>query len=275
MNHWRLRTTSPASTWIEYDPATGATGRASLPPLLAGAVRDEGRLRHADCQVLPLQAGLENSPLGTDGTVVGRWVRSDGAKGGAQERLTAGTPDGREVTLPARFTSGGAPVPLGALRLPGGAEPVLAVAGNQLGLYADGAWPADGSFGDIVTSRAGAQYAAGTPLVPPAPFWHAMRARDEDGSKALRAFADEQAAALADDAAAALAQHRRKTTGEARTALTDEQKQAASDQFDRDLLAATERALPAIGHPSLHAGIGAITLAMVNSANSWPSSPTL
>lgn len=62
VNHWRLRTTSTASTWIEYDPATGATGRSSLPPLLAGAVRDEGRLRQADCQVLPLQAGLENSP---------------------------------------------------------------------------------------------------------------------------------------------------------------------------------------------------------------------
>ncbi|WP_432748204.1 hypothetical protein [Streptomyces sp. NBC_00056] len=263
VNHWRLRTTSTASTWIEYDPATGATGRSSLPPLLAGAVRDEGRLRQADCQVLPLQAGLENSPLGTDGTVVGRWVRSDGAADGVEERLTAGTPDGREVTLPARFSGGGAPVPLGALRLPGGAEPVLAVAGTQLGLYADGAGPAEGSFGDIVTSRAGAQYAAGTPLVPPAPFWHAMRARDADGSKALRAFADGQAAALADDAAAALAHHRRKTTGEARTGLTDEQKQAASDQFGRDLLAATERALPAIGHPSLHAGIGAITLAMV------------
>ncbi|MFF1394032.1 hypothetical protein ACFVZD_09455 [Streptomyces sp. NPDC058287] len=263
VNHWRLRTTSTASTWIEYDAATGATGRASLPQLLAGAVRDEGRLRHADCQVLPLQAGLENSPLGTDGTVLGRWVRSDGPGDGTEERLTAGTPDGREVALPARFTTGTTAVPLGALRLPGGAEPVLALDGHQLGLYANGAGPADGSFGDTMTSRAGAQYAAGTPLVPPASFWHAMRARDEDGSKALRAFADEQAAALADDAAAALAQHRRKTTGEARTALTDEQKKAASERFDRDLLAATERALPAIGHPSLYAGVGAITLAMV------------
>lgn len=60
-----------------------------------------------------------------------------------EERLTAGTPDGREVTLPARFSGGGAPVPLGALRLPGGAEPVLAVAGTQLGLYADGAGPTE------------------------------------------------------------------------------------------------------------------------------------
>ncbi|MFD3561509.1 hypothetical protein ACFWVU_17785 [Streptomyces sp. NPDC058686] len=263
VNHWRLRTTSTASTWIEYDPATGATGRASLPALLAGAVRDEGRLRHADCQVLPLQAGLENSPLGTDGAVLGRWVRGDGPQDGEAERLTAGTPDGREVALPARFTGGSTPVPLGALRLPGGAEPVLALDGNQLGLYGDGAGPADGSFGDTVMSRPGAQYAAGTPLVPPASFWHAMRARDEDGSKALRAFADEQAAALADGTAAALATHRRKTIGEAGAALTDEQKQAASEQFDRDLLAVTERALPAIGHPSLHTGVGAVALAMV------------
>ncbi|WP_338694546.1 hypothetical protein V2W30_07100 [Streptomyces sp. Q6] len=153
VGHWRRRVTSTGSSWIEYDAATGATGRASLPGHFAAAVRDDSPLRLADCHLLPLQPGLEGTPLGTDGTVVGHWVRADG------DHLTAGTPGGGTVSLLDR----GGVVPVGALRLPGGATPVLGVLGGGLGLYEDGTAPADGAFGSVHRGPGGGRYAAGTP----------------------------------------------------------------------------------------------------------------
>lgn len=53
----------------------GTHGRASLPAFLRSGVQDGTRLLAEHCQVLPLQPGLETTPFGTDGTVLGRWVR--------------------------------------------------------------------------------------------------------------------------------------------------------------------------------------------------------
>ncbi|MGQ4427270.1 hypothetical protein ACN6LL_002150, partial [Streptomyces violaceoruber] len=50
------------------------------------------------------------------------------------------------------------------------------------------------------------EFAAGTPFVPPVPFWHALRPRDERSSAVLRAFTDEQAADLLRTAVRALAE---------------------------------------------------------------------
>ncbi len=97
--YWRQSRKDGRAAWVEYDPATGTDGRASLPAFLRSAVRDDARLVQEHCEVLPLQPGLEGSPFGTDGTVLGRWLRKEGE--GADAVLTAGTPDGRTVTLSA------------------------------------------------------------------------------------------------------------------------------------------------------------------------------
>ncbi|NEE06199.1 hypothetical protein G3M58_07095, partial [Streptomyces sp. SID7499] len=108
--------------WLEYDPAGGTHGRASLPAFLRAGVRDGARLLAEHCQVLPLQPGLETTPFGTDGTVLGRWVRRTVTETGTAapadgHRIVTGTPDGHTVTLPHPLPGGGSPVPLGALTL--------------------------------------------------------------------------------------------------------------------------------------------------------------
>ncbi|MEV6107384.1 hypothetical protein AB0M28_22145 [Streptomyces sp. NPDC051940] len=226
--YWRLRSTSAGHQWIEYDPVTGAAGRASLPPLLAGAVREGSRLRAEHSQVLPMQPGLEGSLLGTDGSVLGRWVRADG------DRMTAGSPDGTTVSVPARSSV----VPLGALRLPGGTAPVLAVDGNRLRLYADGAAPADGALCKEEN------HTSGTPLVPAAVYWHAMRVRDEAGSLALRDVSDAQAAELLAGMTAVVLRAREEKWDSARRS-----------EAEQDLIA---RLLPAVTHPGLRRGVAGV-----------------
>lgn len=73
--HWRDGHQGTRRVWLEYDPVSGTHGRASLPAFLHSGVREGTRLLTEHCQVLPLQPGLENTPFGTDGTVLGRWVR--------------------------------------------------------------------------------------------------------------------------------------------------------------------------------------------------------
>ncbi|WP_411573443.1 hypothetical protein [Streptomyces fradiae] len=242
--YWRLGRQNQRHVWLEYDPASGAHGRASLPAFLRTGVRDGARLLQDECEVLPLQPGLEGSPFGTDGTVVGRWVRHEGEGGAAT--VGAGTPDGRTVVLPAR-SEGRAVTPLGALRLPGGAEPVAARTHDTVVLL-----PADGGdeLGRCTTGRPGGEFCAGTPFVPPVPFWHALRPRDEDGSAVLRALTDERAARLLEAVAAALAAHRAKAEA-AGTAYTG----PSSDEVARDTVA---EALPGLTDERLLTGVTAV-----------------
>ncbi|WP_223206202.1 hypothetical protein [Streptomyces xanthii] len=246
--HWRLRTTSAGSSWIEYDAATGAVGRASLPAFFAAAVRDGSSLRPADCELLPMQPGLEETPLGTDGTVLGRWVRSDG------DTLTAGTPDGTTVTLP----DGLGAIPVGALRLPGSA-PVLAHQGGLVALYEEGATKAAGPLVAAHPGSPGGRFAAGTVLVPPLPFWHLLRVRDEAGSKALRDCTDELAASLVDTLAGIMDEHIAATGGE----RSEEQRAQDRQDLADATSAAVARALPGITDFALLAGVTSVALVPV------------
>src|SRR5690348_11249838 len=95
------------------NPATGETVRvypSSLPPWLTASSRQcDLPLEPTRCEVLPLQPGQENTPLGTDGSLVGRWIRC------GRDQVVLGTPDGRVVRLPAGL--GHAPeLPIGLLR---------------------------------------------------------------------------------------------------------------------------------------------------------------
>ncbi|MEW2134113.1 hypothetical protein [Streptomyces sp. NPDC005435] len=196
--YWREGRQGLRTVWLEYDPVTGDHGRASLPAPLRAGVREDAELVAGMCELLPLQPGLEQSPFGTDGTVLGRWVRTEGD--GAERCRTAGAPDGRTVSMP--MTDG---FPLGALRLPG-AEPVVTRMRQTVALCAGDDPTGTGRLGTVTLNGPGGEFAAGTPLVPPLPFWHALRPRDEHGSAVLRVVTDEQAAELTRSTAKALAE---------------------------------------------------------------------
>ncbi|MFF2042592.1 hypothetical protein ACFVVX_19400 [Kitasatospora sp. NPDC058170] len=191
---WALRH-DRGDALVELDPATGTLGRTAEPPRIA-ATAGAGRLDLHRTRLLPLQPGLEGTPLGTDGAALGSWVRVDGA------RVTTTTADGRTLTL----TGSGEHVrryPVGRLGLPGDAHPTLAEErGNGLALVLPEAGGDGGSDRtcELRACRPGGLHAAGTALVPPLEQWHALRPRDEEGSRILRTVTDEQAARLIDAA---------------------------------------------------------------------------
>ncbi|MFF3911968.1 hypothetical protein ACFYZB_00585 [Streptomyces sp. NPDC001852] len=265
---WRQGRQGRQTVWLEYDPVTGTHGRASLPALLRSAVREEAALLPGVCEVLPLQPGLEHSPFGTDGTVLGRWVRKEGE--GAEERRTAGTPDGRTVSVSVD-QDGRVGVPFGALRLPGGAEPVVAqLPGHRaqlsgtLGLYAGDDTSPTGLLGRLTPNDRGGEYAAGTRLLPPLPFWHGLRPRDEQGSAVLRALADEQAAQLLRLTAEALT-----TRQEAlKAAGSDETAKAAVPTADAVAVQVVEQVLPDLTDGRLRTGVASLVRSALRIAES-------
>lgn len=209
--HWREGHQGTRRVWLEYDPVSGTHGRASLPAFLHSGVQEGTRLLTEHCQVLPLQPGLETTPFGTDGMVLGRWVRRTATEPGTAapaggHRIVAGTPDGHTVTLPHPL-SGGSPVPLGALTLPGGSRPVAALHHRSVEARPADTDGAGGSLWSVPTGSAGGNDAAGTPYVPPVAYWHALRPRDERGSIALRNLTDSRAEELFKEVAAAVARH--------------------------------------------------------------------
>ncbi|MEY9490811.1 hypothetical protein RKD26_006605 [Streptomyces calvus] len=274
-SYWRQGRQGRRQVWLEYDPATGTHGRASLPAFLRSGIRDGATLLQEHCSVLPLQPGLEHSPFGTDGTVLGRWVRTEGEND--ETRTTAGTPDGRTVTVPgtrARMPG----VPLGALRLPGGAEPVVVALHRQVALYTTGG---DGTgareLGRITPLQRGGEFAAGTPLVPPVDFWHALRPRDEEASAALRSLTDEQADALLRAGARALAERQAKAAAAAAGAdrpsaphhdAGDTTAEPAVPSADEVLRAVVADRVPALTDPRLLTGVTALVHAVLRLAES-------
>ncbi|MEU1693489.1 hypothetical protein [Streptomyces hirsutus] len=210
--HWREGHQGTQRVWLEYDPVGGTHGRASLPAFLRSGVQDGTRLLTEHCQVLPLQPGLETTPFGTDGTVLGRWVRRTVTEPGTAapadgHRIAAGTPDGHTVTLPHPLPGGGSPVPLGALTLPGGSRPVAALHHRSVEAHPADTDGTGGSLWSVTPDSSGGNDAAGTPYVPPVAYWHALRPRDERGSTALRNLTDSRAGELFKEVAAAVARH--------------------------------------------------------------------
>ncbi|WP_269453205.1 hypothetical protein [Yinghuangia sp. ASG 101] len=254
IGHWSLDRNAHPAHWREYDPVSGELGRASFPSLLAAAVADGGTLFAHHCALMPLQPGLEDSPFGTDGTLVGRWVRVD------EHTVTAGTADGHTVTLPVGsrdWNRNPRRVPVGGLRLPGGARPIIVEADNALAIHGtataaghDTGGNEDVRLGSIRPGGRGGDNAAGTPLVPALDFWHALRPRDTASSEALRAVADTDAAALlagaADEYAAALAAF--DPTATDRTTPPDPVP-----------LASVATVLPGVTHPGIVAGAAGVT----------------
>ncbi|MFD6423949.1 hypothetical protein [Streptomyces sp. NPDC060198] len=260
--HWREGHQGSQQVWLEYDPAAGTHGRASLPAFLRSGVRDGTRLLTEHCQVLPIQPGLEATPFGTDGTVLGRWVRRTVDEPGTAapaggHRIVAGTPDGHTVTLPYPLPGGGSPVPLGALTLPGGSRPVAVLHHRSVEAH-----PADtdgigGGLWSAIPGSSGGNDVAGTPYVPPVAYWHALRPRDERGSAVLRNLTDSRAGEVFEEVAVAVVQHL-----QAFRAVEE-----YTGPSSRELCeAAVARVLPEVTDPRLLAGITGLVRTTVDRA---------
>ncbi|WOX24516.1 hypothetical protein [Streptomyces solicathayae] len=217
--------------WWEYDPASARRGRAAAPGFFDSALEDAAgqRLVERACRLLPVAPGMESSPFGSKDGLLGWWVRHDPKAG----TMTACSVDG--TTGPAVPTAADAVgvhttqgVPTPPLRLPGGAvlQPrESARFDRHVELYdADGVRLSKYDLGDR-----GGRYAAGTELVPPLAYWHALRPRDEAGSARLRAVTAADARALLDAVAGGAA------PGEA-----------------------VARVLPELTHPLLAAGVAGV-----------------
>ncbi|MGW4195048.1 hypothetical protein [Streptomyces sp. NPDC005004] len=262
--YWREGRQGPRTVWLEYDPVTGEHGRASLPAPLRAGVREGAELTAGMCELLPLQPGLEQSPFGTDGTVLGRWVRTEGD--GGERYRTAGTPDGRTVSMPRTDA-----IPLGALRLPG-AEPVVARTFQTVALFAGDDPAGTGRLGYVTLNGPGGEFAAGTPLVPPLPFWHALRPRDEQGSAVLRAVTDEQAADLMRAMAEALAERQEAL----KRAGDDTRAKEAVPSAARVAVRAVRAGLPDLTDARLTVGVASLVrsaLRLADSATAFAAPP--
>ncbi len=260
--HWREGHQGTERVWLEYDPAAGTHGRASLPAFLRSGVQDGTRLLAEHCQVLPLQPGLESTPFGTDGTVLGRWVRRTATEPGTAapadgHRIVAGTPDGHTVTLPHPLPGGGSPVPLGALTLPGGSRPVVALHHRYVHAHPADTDGTGGTLWSVTLDSSGGNDAAGTPYVPPVAYWHALRPRDEQGSTALRNLTDSRAGELFEVVVAEIARHL-----EAFRAVKEYTGPSSRELSE----AAVARALPEVSDARLLAGVTALVRDAVDRA---------
>ncbi|MBV2156397.1 hypothetical protein [Kitasatospora sp. SUK 42] len=249
--YWTLRHTPNGTPVLrELDPATGTLGRDAEPPVIA-ATAAAGRLVVGSARLLPMQPGLEHSPLGTDGTVLGSWIRTD-----AGRAVTTFTADGQRIVLPLNGRKEPDALPAGRLALPGATGPVVDRSGEFLGLNLPDLAERSDRTADLRSCRSGELSAAGTALIPPYDHWHALRPRDEAGSRVLRVLTTEQAARLIDLA----------WPVDAEPVPEDEQRWLTVQGVRRPLaqrgealnrlpVEAVGAALPGITHPLLLAGV--------------------
>ncbi|MFG2905690.1 hypothetical protein ACGF13_11595 [Kitasatospora sp. NPDC048286] len=258
--YWTQRRTSEGDAVLrELDPATGTLGRTAEPPVIA-ATAPAGRLVHRSTWLLPLQPGLERTPLGTDGTVLGSWARVEPGKA-----VTTFTADGQRIVVPLAGQRTDA-VPVGRLSLPGAAAPVVShVSGDHFALNLPDLTGRADRTTDLRPCRSGELSAAGTPLIPPYPHWHALRPRDEAGSEVLRAVTAEQAARLIDAAWPVDAEPGPEDERRWLTVQGVRRPLARNGEALRSLpVQAVGAALPGIAHPRLLAGVAGLARTAAN-----------
>jgi hypothetical protein len=222
--YWRRQRVGDRDTFVEFDPATGDVGRASLPSFFEDAAADAGRLDVHGSWLAPAPDVAGNDPLGSAGGLVGWRAAEDGRSGRGV--------DGRAFHLPAGARHGR--TVLGALTFPGSERMrgLVRSAGSDTVQVVD-----DEGFaiGEYTVGARHSTYSRGTPMVPPLAWWHYLRLRDEAGSAVLRDVTDEVAAVL---------------MREIEAAFRD------AKEVDRDAVRATvARLLPGVTDPALTDGI--------------------
>ncbi|WP_018353117.1 hypothetical protein [Longispora albida] len=225
VNFWVGSTTSGEEyAWVELDPATGTTGRKSMPAFFSAGVRDGEPLHRPSCDLFPAPDAADGPLGGADGLAGWRvrWVPGTGFAGEGIDGRTfvlRESPGQRHGALTGAFGFPGASEVAGLTTMQDLSGMVLvAEDGFVLGVYA--------------IDNGQQDYAYGTPLIPQTEYWHHFRVRDAAGSAALRALTGEQATALLAGALAA--------------------------KPEDDLTGLVREVLPAITHPGLVAGVSSI-----------------
>ncbi|MBZ9600005.1 DNA-binding protein [Streptomyces erythrochromogenes] len=188
---WRQRDQDNDSGWLEYDPASGAHGRSSMPAFFTDALKEYGGKP---------SSGYASRLLPTPtvaGSVLGAPV--DGLLGWHAVRLpdngwVATDTGGRTVTVPE-----GGDKPVAALAFPGDDRPrALSHSWRELTLTdPDGVVTAQ-----TRNDRHDTPFSTGSVDLPPLSHWYALRPRDPQGSAALRTADRETVGALLKAAAA-------------------------------------------------------------------------
>ncbi|MFF0296113.1 hypothetical protein ACFYST_20235 [Kitasatospora sp. NPDC004614] len=252
VGHWTYR----RGALVEYDPLTGSHGRASAPPLFSKGGDSSGTLRPVHSRLFPLQPGLELSPLGTDGILLGGCLRT------GNDRATFTGVDGHRVTVESAHRW-----PVGRITLPGGAA--LALTADQRTILLG---PADGTpdhVAELTVSHPGQLHAAGTALVPPLDHWHALRPRDEAGSQLLRAVTDRQAAELLDAAWPVDAEDVEPPSSPELLLIQGTARQVAGSKARQAVpVAAAAQVLPGLTDPLLLAGVAGLARLATDTATS-------
>jgi hypothetical protein len=173
--------------WREVDPRTGTTGPTGLPAFFAGATGAD--LVPVSCRLRPVPAEFAGSPLGARDGLVGWRVTTT-----PDNMLTGEGIDGRRATVRVRYPDPHArgddwEMLTGALLMPGATEPLPVTRLRGLPRGDVRLWTADGEH--LLADQPDQ-----TPTVPPLDWWHALRARDEPGSAALRKVGEATATAL-------------------------------------------------------------------------------
>ncbi|WP_060178359.1 hypothetical protein [Streptomyces sp. IMTB 1903] len=189
---WRQRDHGNDSGWVEYDPASGAHGRSSMPAFFTDTMRAySGKASSGYASRLLPTPTVEGSVLGApvDGVLGWHAVR-------LHDNGWAGTDTGgRTVTVPE-----GGDKPVAALTFPGDDRPrALSHSWRELALTdPDGVLTAR-----TRNDRHDTPFSTGSVDLPPLSHWYALRPRDPEGSAALRTADRETVGALLKAAAAA------------------------------------------------------------------------
>ncbi|MEJ7600825.1 MAG: hypothetical protein WKG01_23170 [Kofleriaceae bacterium] len=176
------------SRWREKS-AHGEAGRHSYPAWIEAAI--DGTWRIASSSRLMPAPGVTSSPLGVADGFVGARIRYEGPH---QNRPTR-----RELEMIDGTRWVGPPDVLASwlIRIPAAAEPRPLVDGHD---HANGTTitilSSDGAVRGSRFATKDRTYARGQAMVWPPDFWHPMTARDEVGSRKLRAISDDEAREL-------------------------------------------------------------------------------
>lgn len=216
--------------WAEYDPATGATGRRSMPAFLADALHG-----HPQGTTLPDDVGqnwLRPAPA-VAGSVLG--APDDGLLGWRAVRVPGHGWEGRDPAgVRVRVPEGGAR-PHAAVRLPGDDRPRALTNDWRTLSLSD---PEGAVTARTTAHHHGAPHAAGEAELPPLSYWYCLRPRDPEGSQALRSLDAATAGALL--------------------------RAAAEAEKREELPALVREALPAVSAPALIGGVAdAVRAALV------------
>lgn len=212
---WRQEYRQGKHQLVEVDPATGETGRASMPAFFEDFVKAGMEVDVDSSSLLPLPKGVSSSPLGSNNGLVGfrlRLPKRDNPWDDIDEMkvpIEVEAIDGRRFE--GRLKRG---TPRALLSLPGLERPVP-VSGESWNDWSNSfefdLWNTDGAFR---VSRAAAEEPSssrGSACILPLYYWHCLRVRDEKGSIALRSISEDTTQKLLD--AARSERHERRERG--------------------------------------------------------------